>query len=124
MSTHRIRTQATRSVVAAALAGVAMFATLETADAAGDNEPEPALTEQTATPSTDLDDLDYEYLCNGCSITTRALTDAAAKPIQSSVMADFSSRGVNPAAPDIIKPDVTAPGTYLVTGHTPTPSSE
>lgn len=124
MSTHRIRTQTTRSVVAAALAGLAMFATLETADAAGDNDPEPALAEQTTTPPTDLNDFDYEYLCNGCSITPLALTDAAAKPTRGWVMADFSSRGVNRAASDIIKPDVTAPGSSLVTGHPPMPQPE
>jgi subtilisin family serine protease len=41
---------------------------------------------------------------------------------QGSVMADFSSRGPNPVAPDIIKPDVTAPGVVILAGNTPTPS--
>ncbi|HEU4840372.1 MAG TPA: S8 family serine peptidase, partial [Ilumatobacteraceae bacterium] len=40
---------------------------------------------------------------------------------QGSVMADFSSRGPNGAAADIIKPDVTAPGVNILAGQTPTP---
>ena len=36
-------------------------------------------------------------------------------------MADFSSRGQNRAAPDIIKPDVTAPGVNILAGASPTP---
>ena len=36
-------------------------------------------------------------------------------------MADFSSRGPDGAANDIIKPDVTAPGVNILAGHTPTP---
>lgn len=36
-------------------------------------------------------------------------------------MASFSSRGPNGAAPDIIKPDVTAPGVNILAGGTPTP---
>jgi subtilisin family serine protease len=34
----------------------------------------------------------------------------------------FSSRGPNPAAPDIIKPDVTAPGNQILAGQSPTPN--
>ncbi len=36
-------------------------------------------------------------------------------------MADFSSRGPNGVAEDIIKPDVTAPGVNILAGNTPTP---
>jgi hypothetical protein len=36
-------------------------------------------------------------------------------------MAVFSSRGPNGAAPDIIKPDVTAPGVQILAGNSPTP---
>lgn len=36
-------------------------------------------------------------------------------------MADFSSRGPNPVAPDIIKPDVTAPGVNILAGAGPNP---
>jgi subtilisin family serine protease len=45
-------------------------------------------------------------------------------PQQGSVMADFSSRGPTgqPASPDIIKPDVTAPGLQILAGNSPTPT--
>jgi len=36
-------------------------------------------------------------------------------------MTKFSSRGPNPVAPDIIKPDITAPGTHILAGYSPTP---
>ena len=34
-------------------------------------------------------------------------------------MAYFSSRGPNPASPDIIKPDITAPGVQILAGNSP-----
>jgi len=37
-------------------------------------------------------------------------------------MTAFSSRGPNPVAEDIIKPDITAPGIQILAGHSPTPS--
>ncbi len=37
-------------------------------------------------------------------------------------IAGFSSRGPNGGAPDIIKPDVTAPGVQILAAHTPTPN--
>ena len=36
-------------------------------------------------------------------------------------MTYFSSRGPNPVAPDIIKPDITAPGIQILAGNTPLP---
>ncbi len=36
-------------------------------------------------------------------------------------MTDFSSRGPDPVAQDIIKPDVTAPGIQILAGNSPTP---
>jgi len=36
-------------------------------------------------------------------------------------MAIFSSRGPNPVAPDILKPDITAPGVQILAGNSPTP---
>ena len=36
-------------------------------------------------------------------------------------MTDFSSRGPDPVAEDIIKPDVTAPGIQILAGNSPTP---
>ncbi len=37
-------------------------------------------------------------------------------------MSSFSSRGPDPVAPDIIKPDVTAPGQQILAGYSPTPA--
>jgi len=54
---------------------------------------------------------------------TASISEGAAQPTQGSVMADFSSRGANPVANDIIKPDVTAPGVNILAGNTPFPSS-
>jgi hypothetical protein len=39
-------------------------------------------------------------------------------------MTDFSSRGPNPVAPDIIKPDVTAPGIQILAGNSPFPDPD
>jgi subtilisin family serine protease len=52
---------------------------------------------------------------------TASISQGAATAAQGSVMADFSSRGANLAALDIIKPDVTAPGVNILAGNTPTP---
>jgi subtilisin family serine protease len=38
-------------------------------------------------------------------------------------MTDFSSRGPNPVAPDIIKPDVTAPGIQILAANSPFPDA-
>jgi subtilisin family serine protease len=46
---------------------------------------------------------------------------AGANPDGPPDMAGFSSRGPNGAAPDIIKPDVTAPGVQILAGASPTP---
>jgi hypothetical protein len=53
--------------------------------------------------------------------STASLTQGTATPAQGSVMADFSSRGPNAVAADIIKPDVTAPGVNILAGNSPTP---
>ncbi len=42
-----------------------------------------------------------------------------ATTVTAPVMADFSSRGPNPAAEDIIKPDITAPGVEVLAGASP-----
>lgn len=38
-------------------------------------------------------------------------------------MANFSSRGENPVSPDLIKPDVTAPGFQILAGYSPFPDA-
>jgi subtilisin family serine protease len=51
------------------------------------------------------------------SLTRGVATDT---PLTGDVMAAFSSRGRDRAAPDIIKPDVTAPGVQILAGASPT----
>ena len=59
------------------------------------------------------------YIAAAGSAAKATLTAGRAAPTQGSVMADFSSRGENPVAPDVIKPDVTAPGVNILAGQTP-----
>ena len=61
------------------------------------------------------------YIASAGATATAAISDSIKVPSQGSVMADFSSRGPDGAANDIIKPDVTAPGVNILAGHTPTP---
>ncbi|MFK7917101.1 MAG: S8 family serine peptidase [Ilumatobacter sp.] len=63
------------------------------------------------------------YIAGAGDSASVGLTEAAATGAQGSVIADFSSRGENPAAPDLIKPDVTAPGVNILAGHTTFPTS-
>jgi Subtilase family/Fibronectin type-III domain/PA domain/Peptidase inhibitor I9/Bacterial pre-peptidase C-terminal domain len=43
-------------------------------------------------------------------------------PFPTPTVANFSSRGENPTAGDIIKPDISAPGVQIMAGNTPRPS--
>jgi len=61
-----------------------------------------------------------DYIANATSPVAE-LTGGVATPTQGSVMADFSSRGPNGVAPDLIKPDVTAPGVNVLAGASPFP---
>ena len=49
------------------------------------------------------------------------INGGALTPIPAPWMAAFSSRGPNPVAQDLIKPDVTAPGVNILAGNTPNP---
>jgi hypothetical protein len=57
----------------------------------------------------------------GDSATASFTAGSAAKDLGAPDMAVFSSRGPDRAAPDIIKPDVTAPGVQILAGNSPTP---
>ncbi len=61
-----------------------------------------------------------DYIANA-SAPVAELFGGVATPTQGSVMADFSSRGPNGVAADIIKPDVTAPGVNVLAGASPFP---
>ena len=61
------------------------------------------------------------YIASAGAAARASITDSKKVRSQGSVMADFSSRGPNRAAADIIKPDVTAPGVNILAGESPTP---
>ncbi|MBI4527698.1 MAG: S8 family serine peptidase [Deltaproteobacteria bacterium] len=61
------------------------------------------------------------YISTAGASATAIIEGGKSIPSPGSVMAAFSSRGPNPVAPDIIKPDVTAPGVQILAGNTPTP---
>jgi hypothetical protein len=57
----------------------------------------------------------------GAAATASFTAGSAALDAGAPDMAVFSARGPNRAAPDIIKPDVTAPGVQILAGNSPTP---
>lgn len=60
------------------------------------------------------------YIASAGASATASISAGVAVPTQGSVMADFSSRGENLVAEDLIKPDVTAPGVNILAGNSPT----
>ncbi len=60
------------------------------------------------------------YIDSAGSGATATINGGVKTPTSGNVMAGFSSRGPNPVAADIIKPDVTAPGVNVLAGNTPT----
>ncbi len=60
------------------------------------------------------------YIDGAGSGATATINGGVKTPTSGNVMAGFSSRGPNPVAADIIKPDVTAPGVNVLAGNTPT----
>ena len=64
------------------------------------------------------------YIAEKGSAARVQLTAGEKQHQRGNEMADFSSRGPvgAPASPDIIKPDVTAPGVQILAGNTPTPT--
>ncbi|MDP9494777.1 MAG: S8 family serine peptidase, partial [Actinomycetota bacterium] len=66
-----------------------------------------------------------EYIAERGSAARVRLTAAEKERHRGNEMAEFSSRGPvgNPASPDIIKPDVTAPGVQILAGNSLTPSA-
>lgn len=61
------------------------------------------------------------YIGSAGSGAVASISAGEKSSAQGSVMADFSSRGPNVVAEDIIKPDVTAPGVNILAGASPTP---
>ncbi|KAB7744746.1 S8 family serine peptidase [Nostocoides sp. F2B08] len=65
------------------------------------------------------------YIDSAGEGATASLTQGEKAETQGDVMADFSSRGPvgSPGDPNIIRPDVTAPGVNILAGNTPTPET-
>lgn len=61
------------------------------------------------------------YISAEGSSATAQIFGGVATSVPAPFMADFSSRGPNEIAPDIIKPDVTAPGVNILAGAAPNP---
>jgi len=61
------------------------------------------------------------YIASDPNPTAKILTGMTSSWKHAPTMAIFSSRGPNPVAPDIIKPDITAPGVQILAGNSPFP---
>jgi subtilisin family serine protease len=55
----------------------------------------------------------------GASATAEIIGEQVTEWPYAPSMTIFSSRGPNPIAPDVIKPDITAPGTQTLAGYSP-----
>ncbi|KAA8539862.1 hypothetical protein F0562_026554 [Nyssa sinensis] len=56
----------------------------------------------------------YDYIKNTETPTATILSTEANKDFMAPIVASFSSRGPNPISPDILKPDITAPGVNIL----------
>ncbi len=65
-----------------------------------------------------------QYIATNRSPTAQIVTGAVSKWKDAPTMTIFSSRGPNAVAPDIIKPDVTAPGIQILAGNSPFPDPD
>ncbi|OGO29580.1 MAG: hypothetical protein A2Z16_07090 [Chloroflexi bacterium RBG_16_54_18] len=63
------------------------------------------------------------YIASDPSPTARIVGEQLSTWPYAPSMTDFSSRGPDPVALDIIKPDVTAPGLQILAGNSPTPDA-
>ena len=112
------RTAKSEAVKAAGGIGMVLYNTDNVSDLATD-------THWVPTVHTDLDPglaiKQYIADSNGTATATILGGEKAEWPYAPS-MSSFSSRGPDPVALDIIKPDVTAPGQQILAGYSPTPA--
>ncbi|HSG42695.1 MAG TPA: S8 family serine peptidase [Anaerolineales bacterium] len=59
------------------------------------------------------------YIASASSPTAELVTEQLGEWPNAPTMTYFSSRGPNPISPDIIKPDITAPGIHILAGNSP-----
>ena len=61
------------------------------------------------------------YIAGAANPTAQIIAEQLSQWPYAPSMTIFSSRGPNPIAEDIIKPDVTAPGIQILAGNSPIP---
>jgi subtilisin family serine protease len=61
------------------------------------------------------------YIASAASPTAEIIGEQYSEWPSAPSMTYFSSRGPNPVSPDLIKPDITAPGIQILAGNSPTP---
>jgi subtilisin family serine protease len=61
------------------------------------------------------------YIASASAPTAELVTEQVSEWPSAPSMTYFSSRGPNPVSPDLIKPDVTAPGIQILAGNSPFP---
>jgi hypothetical protein len=88
------------------------------------NDSQDLVTDNHYVPSVHINNTDglaiKAYIDSAGSEATAQIFGGVSTPVDAPWMADFSSRGPNPVATDIIKPDVTAPGVNILAGNSPT----
>ncbi|CAN1817720.1 Subtilisin-like protease SBT5.3 [Linum perenne] len=72
----------------------------------------------TSTISKEDGDSVLKYISNASSPIAYIIGYTEIRKVAAPVMAGFSSRGPNRLTPEILKPDVTAPGVYILAGYT------
>ena len=81
------------------------------------------LTDNHSVPSVHINNSDglviKDYIASAGDAAVAQINGGVATEVPAPWMAAFSSRGANSPAPDIIKPDVTAPGVQVVAGASP-----
>lgn len=90
------------------------------------NDAQALVTDNHWVPSVHINNTDgleiKAYIDSAGSAATAEISQGQAVPdADAPYMADFSSRGPNGGAMDIIKPDITAPGVNILAGNTPNP---
>ncbi|QBQ54982.1 S8 family serine peptidase [Nitrosococcus wardiae] len=110
------RVDKSRAVFEAGAAGMVLYNTSDT---------EAQITDNHFVPTVHINNTDglaaKAYIDSAGPTATAQITGGEKVTIPAPWMAAFSSRGPNGIAPDIIKPDVTAPGVNILAGNTPNP---
>ena len=109
------RADKSRAVFLAGGAGMVMY---------NNNDVDNLATDSHWVPSVHIDQTPglaiKSYIASTGSPTAMIVAEQVTEWPYAPSMTIFSSRGPNPVAPDLIKPDITAPGTQILAGYSPT----